>query len=292
MPSGRRCLRYGALGEPYELAMKGGTLADDTKRLLDDIRAMRPWHMDIPLTESISTGSAFAATTLEPEDNDGVSLISPREAWVNGVKLLFNGSLEGKSFLDCACNSGGYCFFARELGAERCFGFDVRKHWIDQARFVQRHRTVAPVDRIEFRELDLAALGSLKLDPFDLVLFKGIFYHLPDPIAALKTVADLTRDVLWFNSATYEDDEGNSLYCTYESPDHVMSGVHVLSWFPTGSQVMGKILNWCGFNDIRVTFHNKQLSADEPRRGRIEIIAARESGRLDCLRYATRLTVK
>ena len=262
----------------------------DTERLLEEIRALRPWHLDIPLTESLSTGSAFAAKTLEREDNAGVSLISPRDACVNFVSRLFDGSLSGKSFLDCACNSGGYCFFARELGAERCFGFDVRKHWIDQARFVQRHRTVAPVDKIEFREMDLADLASLQLEPFDFVLFKGIFYHLADPIAALKTVADLTRDVLWFNSATYDDADGNSLYCTYESPDPVMSGVHVLSWLPTGPQVMGKILYWCGFRDIRVTFHKKQLSVDEPRRGRIEIFAAKEPGRLDRLRNATRLT--
>jgi 2-polyprenyl-3-methyl-5-hydroxy-6-metoxy-1,4-benzoquinol methylase len=247
---------------------------------------MRPWHLDIPLTESISTGSAFGAKSLEREENEGVSLISPRDSFVNFVKQLFGGSLAGKSFLDCACNSGGYCFFAREMGAERCFGFDVRKHWIDQARFVQRNRTVAPVDRIEFREMDLVELAKLNLPPFDFVLFKGIFYHLAEPIAALKTVADLTRDVLWFNSATFDDDEGNSLYCTYESPNPVMSGVHVLSWLPTGPHVMGKILYWCGFRDIRMTFHKKELSPNEPRRGRIEIFAAREPGRLEGLRNA------
>ncbi len=162
----------------------------------------------------------------------------------------------------------------------------MRQHWIDQAKFVLAHRQIAPVDDIEFQQLDLLDLHRLNLQPFDFVLFKGIFYHLPDPINSLKLVADLCKEVLWFNSATYDDDDGNNLYCTFESPDPVMSGVHLLSWLPSGPAVIGKILFWAGFRDIRMTMYKKTAPHD-PRRGRIEVFAARTPGFLDGLQNAT-----
>jgi tRNA (mo5U34)-methyltransferase len=42
--------------------------------------------------------------------------------------------------LDCACNCGAFLFWAKELGADECFGFDIRQHWIDQAEFLREHR--------------------------------------------------------------------------------------------------------------------------------------------------------
>ncbi len=82
----------------------------NTEQLLDEIRRLAPWHMDIQLTEDLSTGMAFGATSLEREQNQGVSLISPRESFSRYVAKVFGGSLNGKSFLDCACNAGAYCF--------------------------------------------------------------------------------------------------------------------------------------------------------------------------------------
>jgi 2-polyprenyl-3-methyl-5-hydroxy-6-metoxy-1,4-benzoquinol methylase len=257
--------------------------------VFEEIRRLGPWHMDIQLTPEFSTGSAYGSTTLEREQNQGVSLISPRESFSKYVAQIFGGSLAGKTFLDCACNAGAYCFLAREFAADYCFGFDVRQHWIDQARFVQSHRTVAPVDHIEIRQMDLLDLHRAGLKPFDFVLFKGIFYHLPDPVNSLKTVADLTKEVLWFNSATYDDEDGNSLYCTFENPDPVMSGVHVLSWMPTGSAVIAKILHWAGFRDIRLTMYKRHTAVNDPRRGRIEVFAARTPGFLEGLKNATPL---
>jgi hypothetical protein len=54
------------------------------------------------------------------------------------LERLYPSGLAGKRFLDCACNAGGYSFVANELGAT-CFGFDVRAHWIEQARFLAQH---------------------------------------------------------------------------------------------------------------------------------------------------------
>jgi 23S rRNA G2069 N7-methylase RlmK/C1962 C5-methylase RlmI len=54
------------------------------------------------------------------------------------LERLYPNGLDGKRFLDCACNAGGYSLLASDLGAYS-FGFDVRDHWIEQARFLKRH---------------------------------------------------------------------------------------------------------------------------------------------------------
>jgi tRNA (mo5U34)-methyltransferase len=72
----------------------------------------------------------------------------------------------------------------------------VRDHWINQAKFIQENRTVGPTDGMRFEVADLYDLPKLGLEPFDFTLFKGIFYHLPDPITGLKAAADLTKEIL------------------------------------------------------------------------------------------------
>ncbi len=63
--------------------------------------------------------------------------------------------------LDCACNCGAYLFWAKDEGAGRCRGFDVRAHWIDQARFLQRHRQ-GPNEDMRFEVMDLMDLPDAR----------------------------------------------------------------------------------------------------------------------------------
>ena len=168
--------------------------------LEDQIRELRPWHHDIQIHEDFSVGDVFGhEAKLARANNEGVSLIEPREKFFERLRGVYPDGLAGKRFLDCACNAGVYCFCAREAGAEYSFGFDIREHWIKQAEFIQKHRTVEPVDRIEFKVLDLYDLPNANLEPFDFTFFSGIFYHLPDPIHGLKLAADITKDIIVVN---------------------------------------------------------------------------------------------
>ena len=252
----------------------------DQQQLVEQIKAMAPWHHDIELFDDFSTGKVFSPDgKLKREDNQGVSLISPRRRFFGRMSQLFPDGLAGKSFLDCACNGGAYCFWARELDAERVIGFDVRDHWIDQAKFVQQHRTAGPVDRISFHVSDLYDLPKLNLEAVDLTYFSGIFYHLPDPVTGLKIAADLTQDLLILNTAMMPDPNNpRGMTMARESRTHVMSGVHQLSWFPNGPETLRDILLWMGFPEQKISMLN--VKQDVPR-SRIEIIAAREKGRLD-----------
>lgn len=248
--------------------------------LINQIRELRPWHHNLQLSPEVDVRCAFEPHELERGNNGNVSFIDVHDEFEHKISLIYPEGFVGKTFLDCACNSGAYCFLAREFGATRAFGFDVREHWIEQARFVARHRTVAPTDQIEFDVFDLMRLREKNIEPADLTLFKGIFYHLADPIQGLKIAADLTKDVLWFNSAVMFKEDERGLICTFERSEKVMSGVHSLSWTPTGPKVIVMLLHWLGFPEIWHVYTRPYTDGDH---GRMEIIASRTEGRLDGL---------
>jgi SAM-dependent methyltransferase len=187
---------------------------------------------------------------------------------------IFPDGLQGRSFLDCACNSGGHSIAAARMGAGRSFAFDARQHWIDQCEFLAR---TVPVPRLTCRRCTLADIPALGLEPFDVTLFSGIFYHLPDPVAGLRIAADLTREILIVNTAVLPRRD-KALMLVRESLTHHLSGVDGLAWAPTGPEVMKDILAWCGFAHVRVDLY---WTNGPPGWKRLQTIAAREAGALD-----------
>lgn len=159
-------------------------------------------------------------------------------------------------------------------------GFDVREHWINQARFVQAHRTAGPTDQLDFRIADLYDLPTLGLEPADITMFKGIFYHLPDPVTGLKHAADLTSGHLILNTSMAWGEADGYLKYGLESREQLMSGVHGLRWWPTGPMVLANILKWMGFVQTKLVFMRQMGPPDQ---GRLEIHASRTEGLLDNL---------
>jgi SAM-dependent methyltransferase len=251
----------------------------ENKELIEKIRELGPWHHDIELNEEVHTGKVFSPDgTLPKQENEGVTLISPRGQFTNLVKGCFGDSmLEGKTFLDCACNGGAYCFLAREFGATDVVGFDVREHWITQAKFAQEHRKTAPVDNIRFDVMDLYDVPKQNMPQFDFTYFSGIFYHLPDPITGLKIAADQTKDILFISTAGVSRPENpTGMSMSRESTTRVMSGVYEMSWFPNGPECIQALLNWLGFAEVKLI----RLVENPNNRIRMSIVAGREEGRL------------
>ena len=122
----------------------------------------------------------------------GEPLDYPRPGWEKNYKPIV-GNLRGKSVLDIGCNAGYYSVQCKLLGAERVLGVDLSQgrpeDFIEQARFAA---SVLGVD-IEYRTQDFLTLPD---DPFDVVLFIGVMYHLDDPIAGLRKAARLARHTL------------------------------------------------------------------------------------------------
>lgn len=256
--------------------------ADSREQLTNQIKEMGPWHHDVHLFDEFTTGRVFSPDgKLAQTDNEGVSLISPRNRFLTQLDKIYPDGMSGKRFLDCACNGGGYCFWSRERDISHGVGFDVREHWIRQAKFVQEHRTAFPTDRLDFHVMDLYDVPTMGYEPFDMTYFSGIFYHLPDPVTGLKIAADLTTEILILNTAMMLDQKNpRGMTMARESRTKVMSGVHELSWFPNGKETLRDILLWMGFKDQKVTLLNNRNDCS---RSRIEIVAAREKGRLSGL---------
>jgi tRNA (mo5U34)-methyltransferase len=246
-----------------------------TQELLEQVRALAPWHMSVALTPDLRTvagnrGSGHGA-------DHSIPLINPAELRPL-LQWLYPKGLAGKRFLDCACNAGGYSLLASDLGAYS-FGFDVRDHWINQARFLKRHFGKSD-DQVEFEVCDLLDVDErLGSEHFDICLFKGIFYHLPDPVAGLKIVADRTDEVLILDTAAASGMEDGFLKLVSEGVDNPMSGVHGLAWHPSGPAVLSRILEWLGFEASLVLLW-RQYPPSDRRSGRIRIVGARNASLL------------
>jgi len=189
---------------------------------------------------------------------------------VNFFNRHYRTGLAGEEVFDVACNSGGYCFVAAELGAGRARGFDIRPHWIDQARFVHEVR-YSHLGIVSFELGD--AKEVKKFGEADIVLFKGIFYHLPDPIHTLLEACAAAREVILVNTATDNNVPEHCLSLRRESRTHVMSGVDGMVWYPGGPAALRPILENAGFRFIDVTFWHRDVVAADT--GRMELVARR-----------------
>ena len=239
------------------------------EELRAEIRRLGPWHQDMEIAPGIWTGERSPDDDPDPLGVGHPGILRPGNVLAMLMRDVLPNGFEGRSVLDCGCNAGGYLYEAKRMGAGRCFGFDVREHWLNQARFLGRH---LPDENIEFDQLDLLALRERSLEPFDVTLFFGLFYHLPDPVAGLRIAADLTRELLVLNTAADPKLKGHALTLSMESEKALMSGVHRLAWLPTSPHVLEEILHWCGFPHTRVHYVWKFS-----RFPRIQVLGARDA---------------
>lgn len=245
-----------------------------------EIIRLGPWAHEIEIQDGVSTRISLDAPpgTYPAELLDHVTFTNPREILRGTLSAVLPSGFEGRSFLDCACNGGGYVFAAKEMGAGRCFGFDAREHWIRQARFVLQHLDVRH-DDVEFATCNLYDLPTRNLPRFDVTLFNGIFYHLPDPITGLQIAARLTDQLIIVNTAFRTGQADGSLALKMESVDAPLSGVDGLSWLPTGPQVVETILRWLGFVETRCLWQ-RETPAAGPGWGRMEVVGSKVRGLL------------
>jgi SAM-dependent methyltransferase len=256
-------------------------LATATRRLepgqlRQELIRLGPWHYEVAVAGGVQTSDV--AGDVVRVDGDGlgaIAFLDVREGFQRILLDVYPEGLEGRSVLDCACNCGAYSFWAKEIGAGACLGFDAREHWIEQARFLAAQRE-APSDGMRFEVCDVYNVADVAQERFDVTLFQGIFYHLPEPISALKTVADLTSELLVVNTATRNGLPDGMLAVAREGLSELLSGVYGLCWFPTGPKVLEDILRWLGFPETRVVFWSAAATGQPVELGRIMLLAARD----------------
>jgi tRNA (mo5U34)-methyltransferase len=251
-------------------------------QLYEAMNKLGPWKIDVEVVPGVHT-AAFVERAEGTEASRFA--VHPRDNFITNVTKVFPDGLAGRSFLDIGCDCGAYSFFAKEAGAGRVYAFDTDERGIEQARFLQEHRTVGPIDDMTFATHDAMAMDEQGVGEFDVTRFSRIFHRLRDPIAALDLAAKRTRELMIVNVAT------RSRAGDTEIPDGYLrqfarltegeSSPRRLHWYPTGPNVLRRIVESCGFPETRVMFWSRR--DDGSGIGQLEICGARSAETLAAL---------
>ena len=115
----------------------------------------------------------------------GISNVA-HQAW---LASLLPPRVDGLSVLDIGAWDGFYSFLAEERGARRVLALDRLQNEAAHGSGTQPFQLARAARRsnVEYRVGDVLSLDRLT-EPFDLVLFFGVYYHLRDPWKALEAI--------------------------------------------------------------------------------------------------------
>ncbi|OED44001.1 hypothetical protein AB833_02640 [Chromatiales bacterium (ex Bugula neritina AB1)] len=259
----------------------------------ESILQLSPWHIDVDVGSGLRISSVLEKGSRTGENP--VSLVDSEVHFKGMLNSVYSKGLEGRTFLDCACNCGAYSYWALQRGASYAYGFDAREHWIKQADFL---KSCFPeyADSVRFEVRDVMSVHSELQRNFDITMFGGIFYHLPLPVVALKNISEVTDELLYFNSATRWSPLGGMVTAN-EDRSKMMNGVNSLNWYPTSPSVVMDILSYMGFVEFHVVFHNRLIKYNKQRgmktyikgllklSGRFGLLASKRQGLLSEVSY-------
>lgn len=94
--------------------------------------------------------------------------------------------------LDIASHEGWFSLQLAQRKVASVLGVDIRPERVEKAAWLAN---ISGMANARFETSDLFTLDPAQLGTFDVVLFIGIFYHLENPMGALRVARSLTREV-------------------------------------------------------------------------------------------------
>ena len=144
--------------------------------------------------------------------------------------------LSGKSVLDIGAWDGFFSFECERRGARRVVALDGgvwRVDSIGKAGFEFARKVLD--SKVEDVELEVSEISVERLGRFDLVLFLGVLYHLPNPFGSFLRVASVAaRDIIIETHV-----------------DMIEHDVPAIAFYPT-DECANDPTNWCGPNQAAV----------------------------------------
>jgi tRNA (mo5U34)-methyltransferase len=113
--------------------------------------------------------------------------------------------LRGARALDIGCNAGFYSFELARRGAD-VLAVDIDEHYLRQAHWAARELGLS--ERVELRRVGVYELATLAAEPFDVVLFLGVLYHLRHPLLALDLIREHVAKDLFVCQSMQRGDPG------------------------------------------------------------------------------------
>jgi tRNA (mo5U34)-methyltransferase len=163
-------------------------------------------------------------------------------------------SLAGRSVLDIGAWDGFFSFEAERRGAARVVAAD-HYAWHGQGWGTGHGKAgfelarTALQSRVEDVDADVMDLSPGAHGVFDVVLFLGVLYHLPNPLLALERVAAVTRELLVLE--TVVDMVGINRPAAAFYPGRELNDDPTNWWGPNHAAVAG-MLRSAGFNRVDV----------------------------------------
>src|SRR3954454_8473608 len=161
-----------------------------TETVDDQIRALGPWFHNLHLPDGRQTCPDHWAGDFPAFKWEQLAPHVPQD-------------LSGWTCLDIGCNSGFYSFELAKRGAS-VLGIDVDDHYLKQARWACEQFEMT--SRVRFERMQVYDLARLD-EPFDLVLFMGVLYHLRYPMLGLDIVCQRVRRLMVFQTLTIPGQE-------------------------------------------------------------------------------------
>jgi tRNA (mo5U34)-methyltransferase len=152
------------------------------------------------------------------------------------AQVRLPADLTGKSVLDIGAWDGFFSFECERRGASRVVALDGgvwRVPHIGKRGFEYARRTLG--SKVEDVELEVLEISPERLGVFDVVLFLGVLYHLPNPVMAVKKVGSVTGKQIILE--THVD------MLDYDRP--------AVAYYPW-DQCANDPSNWCGPNPAAV----------------------------------------
>ena len=129
------------------------------------------------------------------EVRPGIVTPGGNEARIVLTSLDFPDDCHGMRVLDLGTRDGFFAFALERRGAEVVA--------VDYVAMADSGFGVASEllgSRVTYLQRNLYELRATELGTFDIVLFLGMLYHLPDPLGALRVVRNLTRQRMYLET--------------------------------------------------------------------------------------------
>jgi len=168
------------------------------------------------------------------------------------ARLRLPADLCGRSVLDIGAWDGFFSFEAERRGAARVVAADYYS-WHGQGWGTGRGKAGFELarevlgSRVEDVDIDVMDLSPERIGTFDVVLFLGVLYHLPNPLLALERVASVTRDLLVVETVVDMVGVGRPAAAFY--PGRELNGDPTNWWGPNQAAVDG-LLRAAGFDKV------------------------------------------
>jgi tRNA (mo5U34)-methyltransferase len=148
-------------------------------------------------------------------------------------------NFQGMTVLDIGTSNGALCFEAERRGAGRVVGIDIVP--IEFHGFAETRTFLG--SNAEFYQGSVYELWELFDEPFDVVFFLGVLYHLRHPLLALDAIRAFTRSLAFIETTVADRDVGDladrSLALFYRKADLNNDSSN---WFQPSTQCL---LDWC-----------------------------------------------